>query len=129
MLHGCARGSKVKLETGVTTMTIAADSTPESTGRLKRELKAAESRKRAMALLLIAPLAIFLLLIFVVPIGALLTRAAQNPEVANALPHTLSALSALGPQNAAAGCRVSPRSPPTSPRSPTATAWARSRGA
>jgi putative spermidine/putrescine transport system permease protein len=46
-----------------------------------------------MALLLIAPLAIFLLLIFVVPIGALLTRAAQNPEVANALPHTLTALS------------------------------------
>lgn len=78
----------------MTTMTIAADPTPESTGRLKRELKAAESRKRAMALLLIAPLAIFLLLIFVVPIGALLTRAAQNPEVANALPHTLTALSA-----------------------------------
>ncbi|MFL6703597.1 MAG: ABC transporter permease, partial [Paraburkholderia graminis] len=75
-------------------MTIAADSTPESTGRLKRELKAAEAKKRAMALLLIAPLAIFLLLIFVVPIGALLTRAAQNPEVVNALPHTLSALHA-----------------------------------
>ena len=77
----------------MTTMTSAADPTPESTGRLKRELKAAESKKRAMALLLIAPLAIFLLLIFVVPIGALLTRAAQNPEVANALPHTLTALS------------------------------------
>ena len=74
-------------------MTIAADSTPESNVRLKRELKAAEAKKRAMALLLIAPLAIFLLLIFVVPIGALLTRAAQNPEVMNALPHTLNALS------------------------------------
>ncbi len=77
----------------MTTMTIAADSTAESSVRLKRELKAAEAKKRAMALLLIAPLAIFLLLIFVVPIGALLTRAAQNPEVVNALPHTLSALS------------------------------------
>ena len=74
-------------------MTIAADSTHESNVRLKRELKAAEAKKRAMALLLIAPLAIFLLLIFVVPIGALLTRAAQNPEVMNALPHTLNALS------------------------------------
>jgi putative spermidine/putrescine transport system permease protein len=41
-----------------------------------------------MALLLVAPLAIFLLLIFVVPIGALLTRAVQNPEIATALPHT-----------------------------------------
>lgn len=76
----------------MTTMTIAADSTPESTVRLKRELKAAEAKKRAMALLLIAPLAIFLLLIFVVPIGALLTRAALNPEVASALPTTLKAL-------------------------------------
>src|SRR6201992_2329430 len=76
----------------MTTITIAADSTPESAGKLKRELKAAEAKKRAMALLLIAPLAIFLLLIFVVPIGALLTRAAQNPEVANALAHTLQAL-------------------------------------
>ena len=76
----------------MTTITIAADPTPESSGRLKRELKAAEAKKRAMALLLIAPLAIFLLLIFVVPIGALLTRAAQNPEVASALPHTLHAL-------------------------------------
>lgn len=72
----------------MTTMTIAADSTLESSVRLKRELKAAEAKKRAMALLLIAPLAIFLLLIFVVPIGALLTRAAQNPEVVSALPHT-----------------------------------------
>ena len=59
-------------------------------------------KKRAMALLLIAPLAIFLLLIFVVPIGALLTRAVENPEVANALPHTVAALARMGPQDAAA---------------------------
>lgn len=45
-----------------------------------------------MALLLVAPLAIFLLLVFVVPIGALLTRAVQNPEIATALPHTVAAL-------------------------------------
>src|SRR5260370_7166855 len=61
-------------------------------GRLNREQKAAEEKKRAMALLLIAPLAIFLLLIFVVPIGALLTRAAHNPEIVTALPHTVSML-------------------------------------
>ncbi|AUT63922.1 putative spermidine/putrescine transport system permease protein [Paraburkholderia steynii] len=76
----------------MTTITIAADPAPESTNKLKRELKAAEAKKRAMALLLIAPLAIFLLLIFVVPIGALLTRAVQNPEIAAALPHTVTAL-------------------------------------
>ncbi len=73
-------------------MTIAAEPTQESTARLKRELKVADAKKRAMALLLIAPLAIFLFLIFVVPIGALLTRAAENPEVATALPHTGTAL-------------------------------------
>ncbi|BEU23413.1 ABC transporter permease [Paraburkholderia sp. 22B1P] len=79
-------------EKPVTTITIAADPAPESTNKLKRELKAAEAKKRAMALLLIAPLALFLLMIFVVPIGALLTRAVQNPEIATALPHTITAL-------------------------------------
>ncbi|KVZ02523.1 polyamine ABC transporter substrate-binding protein [Burkholderia stagnalis] len=75
------------------TMTIASSSSTPSTAALKRELKAAESRKRAMALLLVAPLALFVLLIFVVPIGALLTRAVQNPEIATALPKTVAALS------------------------------------
>jgi putative spermidine/putrescine transport system permease protein len=75
-------------------MTIAAEPTLESAARLKRELKLAEAKKRAVALLFIAPLAIFLFLIFVVPIGALLTRAAENPEVATALPHTGAALRA-----------------------------------
>lgn len=59
---------------------------------LKRELKAAGARRRALALLLVAPLAVFLLLVFVAPIGVLLTRAVQNPEIATALPHTIAAL-------------------------------------
>jgi len=79
-------------DTTVNTMTIAAEESRESSARLKRELKLVDAKKRAMALVLIAPLAIFLFLIFVVPIGALLTRAVQNPEVANALPHTGAAL-------------------------------------
>ncbi|CAM8829319.1 Spermidine/putrescine ABC transporter permease [Burkholderia pseudomallei] len=74
------------------TMTIATQSAPP-TQSLRRELKAAEARRRTMALLLVAPLAIFLLLVFVVPIGALLTRAVQNPEIAMALPRTVAALS------------------------------------
>ena len=64
-----------------------------STAAFRRELLASGARRRATALLLIAPLALFLLLIFVVPIGTLLTRAVQNPEVANALPKTVAALS------------------------------------
>lgn len=73
-------------------MTIATQSAPP-TQSLRRELKAAEARRRTMALLLVAPLAIFLLLVFVVPIGTLLTRAVQNPEIATALPRTVAALS------------------------------------
>jgi len=73
-------------------MTHASPPPAPSPAALKRELKAAETRKRAMALLLIAPLAVFLLLIFIVPIGALLTRAVENPEIPDALPKTLAAL-------------------------------------
>ena len=76
------------------TMTISSEPGNASTATLKRELKAAQARKRAAALLLIAPLAIFLFLIFVVPIAALLTRAVQNPEVADALPKTVVQLHA-----------------------------------
>ena len=91
-------------------MTIAADESRESSARLKRELKLVDAKKRAMALALIAPLAIFLFLIFVVPIGALLTRAVQNPEVAGALPHTGAALSGSGVH--ATGICPSPASRP-----------------
>ncbi|WP_321814210.1 MULTISPECIES: ABC transporter permease [unclassified Paraburkholderia] len=76
----------------MTSATHVADDASESSARLKRELRLAQAKKRTMALLLVAPLAIFLLLIFVVPIAALLTRAVQNPEVATALPHTVAAL-------------------------------------
>lgn len=75
------------------TISIAPSSSAQSIAALKRELRAAEARKRTMALLLIAPLAVFLLLIFVVPIGTLLTRAVKNPEVAASLPKTVDALS------------------------------------
>src|SRR6516225_4344391 len=78
--------------TTMTTVTNAGGTAREETARLKRELRVAQAKKRTMALMLIAPLAIFLLLIFVVPIAALLTRAVQNPEVATALPHTISSL-------------------------------------
>ncbi|TDG07408.1 ABC transporter permease [Paraburkholderia guartelaensis] len=76
----------------MTTVTNVAGAAREESARLKRELRVAQAKKRTMALMLIAPLAIFLLLIFVVPIAALLTRAVQNPEVATALPHTITAL-------------------------------------
>ncbi|BEV14100.1 ABC transporter permease [Herbaspirillum sp. DW155] len=60
--------------------------------QLKRDLRAAQTRKRLGALALIAPLAIFLLLTFVAPIVALLQRAIENPEVATTLPQTVAVL-------------------------------------
>lgn len=73
-------------------MTIMAESVPESTTKLKRELKSVKACGRAMALALIVPLVIFPLLIFVVPTGTLLARVVRNPEVANVLPGIIIAL-------------------------------------
>jgi putative spermidine/putrescine transport system permease protein len=63
-----------------------------SVAQLKRDLNRAQWRQRVTAMSLIAPLMFFLLITFVVPIGLLLTRAIQNPEIATALPQTVSAL-------------------------------------
>ena len=60
--------------------------------RLKQELHRAELRKKASALALIAPLALFLLVVFAVPIGALLQRAVSSPEIPDALPQVVAAL-------------------------------------
>ncbi|KIF83908.1 polyamine ABC transporter substrate-binding protein [Noviherbaspirillum autotrophicum] len=63
-----------------------------STAQLKRELHRAQLRKRLSAMALIAPLMIFLLVVFVAPIAILLKRAVENPEVADTLPNTVVAL-------------------------------------
>lgn len=63
-----------------------------STAQLKRELHRAQLRKRLSAIALIAPLMIFLLVVFVAPIAILLKRAIENPEVADTLPNTVMAL-------------------------------------
>lgn len=73
---------------------IAPDPAPgtPTVAQLKRDLHRAQLRQRITALGLIAPLAIFLLITFVVPIGVLLKRAVENPEVATILPYTVQAL-------------------------------------
>ncbi|WP_242662352.1 ABC transporter permease [Teichococcus deserti] len=50
-------------------------------------------RARWMAAALVAPLLLFLLAVFVLPIGAFLTRAVQETDVAPVLPRTVAALS------------------------------------
>ncbi|WP_291991837.1 ABC transporter permease [Candidatus Accumulibacter sp. ACC003] len=59
---------------------------------LKTQLRRAERLKKLKYGALIAPLALFLLLTFLWPIGALLMRSVENPEVPEALPQTLHAL-------------------------------------
>ena len=59
---------------------------------IARSLQRAERRRQQMAVALTLPLLVFLLLTFLVPIGALLKRAIENPEVADVLVHTGRAL-------------------------------------
>lgn len=59
---------------------------------LRAQLARANRARQWNAFALTLPLLLFLLLTFLVPIGALLKRAVENPEVANALPRTVQAL-------------------------------------
>lgn len=59
---------------------------------LQRSLARAERRRKLRAFALTLPLLVFLLATFLVPIAALLKRAVENPEVADALPRTVVAL-------------------------------------
>ncbi len=66
---------------------LAADGTP-----LKRSLSRALRRQKGRALLLIAPLLIFVLVTFIIPIGSMLFRSVENDIVANTLPYTVQEL-------------------------------------
>ncbi|WP_147111942.1 ABC transporter permease [Tateyamaria sp. syn59] len=65
----------------------AADGTP-----LKRSLARALRRQKMRALALIAPLLLFVLITFIVPIASMLFRSVENDIVANTLPYTVEAL-------------------------------------
>jgi putative spermidine/putrescine transport system permease protein len=65
----------------------AADGTP-----LKRKLQQSMRAEQIKALVLIAPLFIFILFSFLVPIGQMLTNAFWDPAVHNTLPTTVQAM-------------------------------------
>lgn len=69
-------------------METTADDPPD----IGRSMKAAQRRKVLRASALVAPLGLFLMALFVIPIGVLLTHAFANPEVSQTLPRTLQAL-------------------------------------
>lgn len=66
---------------------VTADGQP-----LKRSLERAERARKITALALVAPLLAFLLVIFIFPIGQMMWRSVENPQIINALPRTLEAL-------------------------------------
>ena len=66
---------------------LAADGTP-----LKASLNRALRRQKMRALLLIAPLLLFIMLTFIIPIGQMLFRSVENSIVADTIPRTVVAL-------------------------------------
>ncbi|MFN2305692.1 MAG: ABC transporter permease [Paracoccaceae bacterium] len=66
---------------------LAADGTP-----LKSSLNRALRRQKIRALLLIAPLLIFIMITFIVPIGQMLFRSVENQVVSDTLPRTTQIL-------------------------------------
>lgn len=71
-------------------MATAVPLTEGTSPTLKQRLARAERVNRWKAQALIAPLAIFLLLVFLVPIAALLYKSVNNPEVVAGLPLTVT---------------------------------------
>ena len=69
------------------TRLLAADGTP-----LKRSLARALRMQKMRALMLIAPLLVFVLLSFIVPIVSMLFRSVENEIVENTLPYTTEQL-------------------------------------
>lgn len=60
---------------------------------LAHQLRTVERRRKLRSLALTLPLLAFLLVVFLLPLGSLLIRAVENPEVADTLVHTGPALS------------------------------------
>ena len=66
---------------------LAADGRP-----LKQSLSRALRRQKLRALALVAPLLMFVMLTFVLPIGNMLFRSVENDIVSNIMPYTVNAL-------------------------------------
>jgi putative spermidine/putrescine transport system permease protein len=73
--------------------TAVAATLPEAGRSLKQKLARAERMNKLKSQLLILPLVLFILLVFVLPITSLLFKSVNNPEVVDAMPHTVKAIS------------------------------------
>ena len=73
---------------------------PDAGPNLARQLRTVERHRRWRAMALTLPLLVYLLLVFLVPLGGLLVRAVENPEVADTLGRTGRALAGWDRQSA-----------------------------
>lgn len=64
----------------------------DSRGMIKKKIRKTNAVKTARAIWLISPLLAFVIICFIIPIGAVLFSSIQNTEIRNALPQTTSAL-------------------------------------
>ncbi len=71
---------------------IAEAGAPQGAGTLKARLHRAEAARRRHALLLVSPLLLYILVLFVLPIGLMLFRAVYDPDIATVAPRTVAAL-------------------------------------
>ncbi|MEN9434041.1 MAG: hypothetical protein RLZZ422_1630 [Pseudomonadota bacterium] len=74
------------------TSTLTPESVIPTRTSLKAQLRRAERLRKIKAFLLVAPLALFLLVAFIVPIGTMLWRSVDNSEFTQALPQTATLL-------------------------------------
>jgi len=73
-------------------VTAAAIPATQDRSRLRRDLARAGRRRRLLAIGLIAPLFLFLLFSFIIPIGDMLRRAVVDSEIAETWPHAAAML-------------------------------------
>ena len=59
---------------------------------LKLKLRRVERHRRAVSMLLVAPLFLFLITVFVVPIVGMIYKSVDNPVLLRSLPHTMAAI-------------------------------------
>ena len=64
----------------------------QDSGTIRRALHRADRRRRIEARLLVAPLVVFLLLVFVAPIAGMLWRAIDDRDLAAVMPRTVAAI-------------------------------------
>jgi putative spermidine/putrescine transport system permease protein len=75
-----------------TALALESDAKPASGSSLKTRLRRADRARRLTAFLLVAPLLLYVLLAFIVPIGTMLYRAVYDPDISNMVPRTVAAL-------------------------------------